>query len=70
MLFYSKIFKYQANHSKEVRENTIRILKYFIKPLSVFFTYIYIYIYLPDNIHKSLPRFSDKNISNIYMHVT
>lgn len=45
MLFYSQIFKYQPNHCKEVRENTIRIFKYFIKPLSVFF-YIYIYIYL------------------------
>ena len=45
MLFYSQIFKYQPNHCKEVRENTIRIFKYFIKPLSVFF-YIFIYIYL------------------------
>lgn len=45
MLFYRQIFKYQANHCKEVRESTIRILKYFIKPLSVFF-YIYIYIYI------------------------
>lgn len=66
MLFYRQIFKYQANHCKEVRESTIRILKYFIKPLSVFF-YIYIYFF-PDNIHKSLPKFCDKNISKyIYM---
>ena len=57
--FYSQIFKCQPNHCKEIRENTFRIFKYFIKLLSVFC----LHIYLTDNVPKSLLKFSDKNIS-------